>query len=195
MLLSVSGTSESAWFAGSHGRNEREAAFLAALRKEAATWSLPHVEPTETGCEEYLTPLYVFVEVSPGEKIDRDSPAALPWTLALELAFWTDAAYPDLLEGSWGDANRPFDGGPAGDQREDLRVSGVSISPSLAGQLAASWVRTQLGRSLVREDWIRGDEVLASRWSFSDTGRELTRRGISWRRLRGAPADRQVSLR
>ena len=191
----MSGTSESVWFAGSDGRNQQEAAFLAALRKEAAAWSLPGLDPAQTGCEEYLVPLYLFVEVSPGAEPDRNSPAALPWTLALELAFWTDRTRPDLLEGSWGDAIRPLDGGPTPDPREGLRVSGVSIAPSLAGQLAASWVRVQLERSIWRDDWMRGDEVLASRWRFSDTGREMTRRGFSWRRLRGAPADRQVQFR
>lgn len=74
-------------------------------------------------------------------------------------------------------------------------MSGVPISASLLGQYAASWMLLQLRRPLVREDWLRGEQVIASRWRFPDTGRELTRRGVSWRRLRGARADRQVALR
>lgn len=195
MLLIVAETSGGVWFGDADGRNEDETAFLAVLRKTAAAWSLPGLDSTVTGSEEYLVPLYVFVEVPVAESVDRESTAALPWTLALEFAFWSDSPHPLSVEGSWGDAGRPFDGGPAADAREDLRVSGAPIKASLLGQYAASWMLLQLRRPLVREDWIRGEHVIASRWRFSDTGRELTRRGMSWRRLRGAQADRQVSIR
>lgn len=117
MLVFVSDMSGGGWFEDTDGRNDDESAFLAVLREAAAAWSMPGLDSSATGFEEYLEPLYVYLEVPLEGHVDRESPAALPWTLALELAFWSGSPHGLSVEGSWGDSIRPLDGGPAPDVR------------------------------------------------------------------------------
>jgi hypothetical protein len=76
---------------------------------------------------------------------------------------------------------------------EHLHVDASNLSPEAAAELAAGWLRAQLDRPLVRQEWDRPLLAPAVRWVLADTGRVLGSRGHLLRRNRRSP-DRVVSL-
>lgn len=70
---------------------------------------------------------------------------------------------------------------------EQLNVPTSGISPEDAAERAAQWLRAQLHRPLVRQDWERRARSPASRWVLTDTGTVIGSRGWVFRRRRRAP--------
>lgn len=63
-----------------------------------------------------------------------------------------------------------------------MSVGGMTLEPKTAADLAAAWLRDQLSRPIIREDWLaRSGRVVASCWRLADNGRVLAREG-SWSR-------------
>ncbi len=162
----------SPWFSDEPGRNEAEATFLAHLRHEAEAWDVARLTPEDTSAECFLIPVYAGVTV-PGLTID---------VRTLQIAYWTSLPCGAVLHGAWSRASYILDDHD-GNDFEDLTVAGVHADPQQHAAWAAAWILPQLGRPIVRQDWLRNDEVVASTWRFADTGRVLHRGGRSSRRL------------
>lgn len=174
--------SRGSWFGTETGRNAEEAEFLGELRRLARAWDIADLDPDEhTSAEVFLAPLYTGCDV-PGVTVKRNN---------LQLAYWTGSEH--WLQGEWGTDYLLDD--HTGNSPECLTVRGVTASPSEIARFAADWMRTQLQRPLVREEWMRGEAVIATRWRFLDTGHVLAREAISLRRLLRRPPDRVVPIR
>ena len=172
----------SRWFGGSEGRNPEEVAFLNELRRLAALWDVPDLNPDDhTSAEVILAPLLLGLDV-PGVTARRDN---------LQLAYWTGPE--SWLTGEWGTEYILDD--HDGNSPECLTVRGVRASPEEFASFAAGWMLRQLQRPLVREDWLSGDVPHATRWRFTDTGHVLDRDGLSLRRLLRRQPDRVVAVR
>ena len=171
-----------AWFGGAEGRNADEVAFLAELRRLAALWDAPELDPEDdTSAEVLLAPLFIGLDV-PGVTAARDN---------LQLAYWTGAE--SWLTGEWGtgyllDAHD-------GNSSECLTVRDVQATPEEFARVAADWMLGQLGRPLVREDWLSGNVPHATRWRFTDNGHVLDRDGLSLRRVLRRQPDRVMLVR
>lgn len=168
------------WFAGATGRNEREAAFLEQLGSEASAWNRDDTTPGSTEVFAGVTPLFVLLRV-PGLTIPRR---------VLEVAFWTDGPWAaqapgPVLHGAWSDTR--LGDNHDGNDPECLTVIGVEAPPEQHATWAAQWMRHQLERPVVRDDWIRGERTVASRWVLDDTGLELHQEHGGRRLLSGRP--------
>lgn len=174
------------WFAGADGRGTHELAFLARLRADAPDVLGERVAPEATEAVPGMAPAFVLLDV-PG----LTSP---PRTL--QVAFWTTpacatSAERPTLQGAWGDTYLGDD--YAADDPECLTVVGVDATPEQHARWALAWIRRQLDRPVVREEWTRGARTVATRWVLDDTGAVLHSRGMV--RLRRRPADRRTRER
>lgn len=76
---------------------------------------------------------------------------------------------------------------------EHLCVPISEVAPEDAAERAAQWLRVQLRRPLVRQEWHRRGRSAARRWVLTDTGTVIGSRGWMFRHGRRAP-DRVVPL-
>ncbi len=76
---------------------------------------------------------------------------------------------------------------------EHLCVPNSGVEPEDVAEGAANWLRAQLHRPLVRQEWDRRGRAAARRWVLTDTGTVIGSRGWLFRRDRRAP-DRVVPL-
>ena len=170
------------WFGGAEGRNAEEVAFLAELRRLAALWDVPDLNPEDdTTAEVFLNPLFIGLDV-PGVTAARDN---------LQLGYWTGVG--SWLSGEW--ATGYFLDDHNGNSPECLTVRGVKATPEEFARFAADWMLAQLLRPLVQEDWLSGNVPHATRWRFTDTGHVLARDGLSLRRILRRQPDRVVVIR
>ncbi len=77
---------------------------------------------------------------------------------------------------------------------EHLCVPTSGVAPEDAAERAAQWLREQLRRPLVRQEWDRRGRPAARRWVLADTGTVIGSRGWMFRHERRTP-DRVVPLR
>jgi hypothetical protein len=70
---------------------------------------------------------------------------------------------------------------------EHLCVPTSGVAPEDAAERAAQWVKEQLRRPLVRQEWDRRGRTAARRWVLTDTGRVIGSRGSMFRHGRRAP--------
>jgi hypothetical protein len=176
------------WFGEEPGRNEAEAAFLAELRRETAGWHAYGLSPADTESYDIGVPLYAEEEV----------PAMKTAGRMLQIGFWTGGPWAErsggaILQGVWGD-DHPLDD-HNGNDPECLTVTGVDVGPEQHARWAAAWIVRQLQRPVVREEWLRGQEVVATTWRFTDTGTVLRRQGLSLGRLLRRDPDRVTKVR
>jgi hypothetical protein len=176
------------WFGGVPGHDDAEAAFLEHLRREAGGWDVEDVSPALTSSVYIGLPLYA----------DIDVPGLAEPARPLQVGFWTGGPWAGrsggyVLQGVWGD-DHPLDDHDGNDP-ECLTVIGVDASPQQHATWAAEWLLRQLRRPVVREEWLRDGQVVASTWRLSDTGTVLAREGASPRRLLRRPPDRVTTVR
>ena len=170
------------WFAGTDGRDDDERAFLLELRRLVASWPDGDLQAEDTHAEIVLAPLFLAVSV-PGAPELRDE---------LQLGYWTGAER--WLEGAWAGGAYLLDDHD-GNSAECLTVRGTRSTPQEFARFAAEWIRLQLDRSVIREEWIRRGEVVATTWRLSDTKRVLAREGSNVPRLLRRPPDRVLVVR
>lgn len=173
------------WFDGDEPRDDRERAFLDAVREEARTWRLPGLRPQDTALGAFIIPLHLSVDI-PG----------LPGEVAnLQVGYWPPdcGPYGQALEGEWGDRYH-LDSHVYG--RDGLTVFGLSASPDQFGTWAATWLQDQLLRPIERRDWLDDHgQVAATRYVLADTDFLLRQRGFSLVRRFGRPPDRVERVR
>lgn len=174
------------WFAGAEGRGAHEVAFLARLRADAPDVLGELVAPEATEAVPGMAPAFVRLDVPHLTSPRRE----------LQLGFWTSpacatSAERPTLQGAWSDHYHGDD--YAADDPECLTVVGVDATPEQHARWALAWMRRQLDRPVVREEWTRGARTVATRWVLDDTGAPLGSRGMV--RLRRRPADRRTRER
>ncbi|MBV1852843.1 hypothetical protein [Catellatospora tritici] len=170
----------SQWFPDEPGRNAAEAAYLDQLRQEAADWTVAGICPEDTASQVWFTPLYLELEI-PGLAVPQNT---------LQVAYWTNHPRGHALDGMWGDEHLLDN-----PHREDLTACGATVDPEECASWTAAWLLRQLRRSIVRQEWLSGDRVVAATWRFDDTGRVLHATGSSRRRFLRRRADRVVEVR
>jgi hypothetical protein len=105
-----------------------------------------------------LTPLVIVLQV-PDVVVPNNQ-------CTLQIAYWPDRDGYPLVSGEWGD-DHLLEG--QGHDEGDLLIKGVALSPTECAEKAAAWLKDQLHRPLVREDWIRRGKVIKSKWILDDT--------------------------
>jgi hypothetical protein len=168
------------WFAGAEGRSRPEARFLDAVREAAEDQTLNGLDPGATSA--------VLCEV-PGVPVGAK---------VLQVAFWTEGPWIEPsgtpgLQGVWRDQHM-LDNYKT-DDPECLTVVGVRADPENFGVWAADWLERQLRRPVVRDEWLAGNEVVATTWLLEDTGRVLGREGFRVNRIRRRAPDRRTRVR
>lgn len=176
------------WFAAAGSSYQPGADFVAALKAAAARWSFDGLSPQATELDGLTAQIAV--------------PGLTCAVRYLRVAYDPSGNDP-TLRGEW--ANEyVFDALSATDF--DLVVNGVDASPAQYGHWAADWLRRQLSRPIMRQEWdeqphsilVRGDSsvrrVSSRRWVFDDTNDTLDEDG-SWfgRWLFKRPPDRVLT--
>lgn len=151
-------------------RGDEEARFLTRLRANAAQWPASLTKPDDTEATARLEPLVLTVDIDQIPAV----PGTAPSLNVLQLAFYV---YPTglALEGSWGSRYLLHDFDPS--DPDCLVVRGVPVEPEQMADWAAIWLRTQLSRPLIREEWVKGNNVTFCRWVLEDSGKVLAAHG------------------
>jgi hypothetical protein len=168
------------WFPGEGQDVPGAEEFLRCLRALAGAALSGRVTPEDTVAYPYEGCL-VCVGVPGVPALDR--PCARD---DLELLF-----RPGLLGGYWGCRHLWDDFDPR--DPEALHVSD-DLSPATAAEVGLAWLREQLQRPLVREEWDdRWSGTSTQRWVLTDTGKVVAGRRPRWPR-RHADPDRTIVL-
>lgn len=140
------------------------------LRANAAQWPASLTKPDDTEATARLEPLVLTVDIDQIPAV----PGTAPSLNVLQLAFYV---YPTglALEGSWGSRYLLHDFDPS--DPDCLVVRGVPVEPEQMADWAAIWLRTQLSRPLIREEWVKGNNVTFCRWVLEDSGKVLAAHG------------------
>jgi len=101
------------------------------------------------------------------------------------VAYWDTGTFAvgvagPVLQGCWGDAYLLDD--YAADDADCLTVVGVQAPVEQFALWAAQWMRHQLRRPVVHENWMRAGKVVGRRWYLGDGGEGLSREGAVWQR-------------
>lgn len=121
-------------------------------------WAIPGAGPDAFDVVGGLIPLVIVMQV-PGVIVPNNQ-------CTLQVAYWPDREGFPLLSGEWGD-DHLLEG--QGHDEGDLLIKGVALSPIECAEKAAAWLKDQLHRPLVREDWTRKGTVITSKWILDDT--------------------------
>ncbi len=151
-------------------RGDEEARFLARLRANAAQWPASLTKPDDTEATARLEPLVLTVDIDQIPVV----PGATPTLNVLQLAFYV---YSNglALEGSWGSRYLLHDFDPS--DPDCLVVRGVPVDAEQMADWAALWLRNQLSRPLIREEWVKGNNVTFCHWVLEDSGKVLAEHG------------------
>ena len=181
---------EREWFSTGEPSSGPGAEFLRTLRAAAMEWSFNDLTPDATQLD--------------GLSAEIAVPGLTCNVKFLRVAFNPTGRDEPTLRGEWADGDW-FDG-PLG-LANDLVVNGIDAPPAQYARWAAEWLRGQLSRSIVRQEW---DEqptsffgprpgvprVASRRWVFGD-GEDVLDQNGSWfgRSLFKRPPDRVVTER
>lgn len=170
--------SSETWFAGDSPEGDDGSLFLVRVRELAPAALTDRVDPSETAIHPYGCLIGIQVPGVPASE----------WPVYrhhLQVLF-----EPGLLGGYWGCSHLWDDFDPA--DPEALNIT-AALGPDEAADLAVAWLRQQLHRPLVVQEW---DQRLYGttlrRWVLADTGRVLAGKARPPRR-RPSP-DRVVQL-
>lgn len=170
-------------FRGDDPRTSSEQEFLQALAAYITDWAVPGMPAQSFEVFARMHPLVVMTQV-PGV----DVPAG---RCTLQIGYWDDRPGCRALEGEWGD-DLLLDSHVY--SSDGLTVFGLHEESGAYGTLAGKWLERQLQRRVDRQDWIRKDKLVRSRWVLPDTGMRVAQTiDTNWF-VRGAP-DRVTRVR
>ncbi|WP_461190062.1 hypothetical protein [Arthrobacter sp. Z4-13] len=132
--------------------------FVHRFAENVDQWGIPGAGPDAFEVVSRLIPLLIVLQV-PGVVVPNNQ-------CTLQIAYWPDQAGAPRVSGEWGD-DHLLEG--QGHDEGDLLVEGVELSPEVCAEKATAWLKDQLHRPLVREDWIRRGKVIKSKWVLGDT--------------------------